>query len=107
MEHMVNFGIVIDDESIEQMVKENVVKQVSSDILKKLEKDPGDLPVTRSNIWNAHTKKIDWQKLVKQAVEELAEEWKDDIVERTAELLYESLKRSKKYKDKIAEVLDD
>ncbi len=109
MEHMVNFGIVIDDESIKKMVEANVVEQVSADILKEVEKNPGDLPTVskfQSLAYRNVAKRIEWQKLLKDAVEEMAEEWKDEVVERAAEMLFDSLKRTKKYKDKMAEVLD-
>lgn len=109
MEHMVNFGIVIDDDAITKLVEENIVKQVSADILAKVEKEPGDLPTVTSfrglHMYADH--RVNWSKLVQQAVDGMAEEWKDEVIERTANMLYESVKRTKKYKERMAEVLDD
>lgn len=90
MEHIIQFGITIDDERIKNAVEESAVKEVAKD-LKNAILTPGYYG--RSDDLGEKTKEI---------VKEVVEGHKDEIVECAAQIVAESIKRSKKYKEVVA-----
>lgn len=90
MEHIIQFGIGIDDERIKNSIEDAAVKEVAKD-LKNAILTPGYYG--RSGDLGEKTQEI---------VKEVIEGYKDEIVERAAQIVAETIKRSKKYKEVVA-----
>ena len=90
MEHIIQFGIGIDDERIKNSIEEAAVKEVVRDL--------------KGAILNRgyYGAKDDLGEKTKEIVREVVEGYKDEIVERAAQIVADSIKRSKKYKEVVA-----
>ena len=90
MEHVVQFGINVDDDAIQQAV----INQASKQVAEKIEKT-----IFRQNYYGQNAGLSERaEDLLIQAVDR----HKDEIISRAAVLIVESLKRSKKYKAILA-----
>ena len=89
MEHIIQFGIGIDDERIKNSIEDAAVKEVVRDL--------------KGAILNRgyYGAKDDLGEKTKEIVKEVVEGYKDEIVERAAQIVAESIKRSKKYKEVV------
>lgn len=90
MEHIIQFGIGIDDERIKNAIEKSAVKEIVED-LKSVILIPG-----------RYGSNGDLGEKTKKIVKEVVEGYKDEIVERAAQIVAESIKRSKKYKEVVA-----
>lgn len=96
MEHIVQFAISIDDQTIQKRIEENAY----NDILNKLANEAKTtLP---KGPWG---KGVDWDRAISDALDAFVEKNRDDIIDAAAEKLYESFKRTKTYKEKMAEAV--
>ena len=90
MEHVVQIGVNVDDDAIQQAV----INQASKQIADKIEKT-----IFRQNYYGQNAGfSEDAEELLKEAVDR----HKDEIISRAAVLIAETLKRSKKYKAILA-----
>lgn len=102
MEHIVQFGISIDDEVIKKNIERNVQNQVvniiKQDCMKELvgKKDCSN--------WE-YTGRIDG--LITDTTKDFLESYKDEIIEKAANKLVEKLSKTKAVKDMVASTLDD
>lgn len=90
MEHIIQFGIGIDDERIKNSIEESAVREIVKD-LKSVILIPG-----------YYGSNGDLGEKTKEIVKEVVEGHKDEIVERAAQIVAESIKRSKKYREVVA-----
>ena len=101
MEHIVQFAIGIDDAVIRKRIEESAY----DDILDKIVKEAKETIRERGGF-----PKSNWDRLVDEAirkeVDRFCEKNREDIIERSAEKLCESYKRTKAYKEKMAEVME-
>lgn len=93
MEHIIQFGITVDDEEIKRMISQKASEQVVKEVRKELKIDTYNSSyVTR---------------ICNEEITNIMLEHKDEIIERTAQLLVERLYRTKQVKERVAQVLDD
>ena len=92
MEHIIQFGVSIDDDKIEK-----TVIKAASDHLKT---------EVREQIFSKS--KSGWDRgftpLIERIVRDVLTEWKQEILEKAAENVADSIKRSKAYKEKVKEI---
>lgn len=100
MEHIIQFGVTIDDEvikqNIEKKAREQIIEELKAEIKKELFVGTG---------WNR-----DLSYKVKELIKEAVRECQDQIIEKATTELVDTMKRSKKYKEalaKIVEVVDE
>lgn len=96
MEHVVQFGINIDDDAIKKAIERNVMMQVAGQI-------KGD--VMKSITGKKEYTNYEYTERLKQIVEETTSEFletnKDEIIEATACKLTERLMKTKAVKDMV------
>ena len=93
MEHIIQFGITIDDERIRSSVESAAVKELAEDLkaqIFSINRWTGDI-----NGFNA---------VVEDIVRNMFSEHKDEIIRMAAELVAESMKRTKKYKEAVSQI---
>ena len=90
MEHIIQFGVSIDDDKIEKTVikaaSDHLKTEVREQIFSRSGWDKGFTP------------------LVERIVRDVLTEWKPEILEKAAETVADSIKRSKAYKEKVKEI---
>jgi len=96
MEHILQFGISIDDEGIKSSVEDAAVKQLAQDLREQ---------IFVTNRWNGNINGLNT--LTKDIVKDVFAEHKDEIIRMAAELVAESMKHSKAYKEKLKEIADE
>lgn len=99
MEHIVQFAIGIDDEKIRERVIQCAYDDVVKNLMTEAKKDLG--------VTNRYYRPTDtWSTIVDRALHKYFDENKNLIVNLAAEKLADSYKRTKAFKEKMAEVLD-
>lgn len=93
MEHIVQFGISIDDKIIKKRLEENAYE----DIIKHLVEDAENGLKKTGPFYNAD--QIDWTYYVNEAIDRMVDANRDQIIERAAELLKDSYVRTKAYRE--------
>lgn len=96
MEHIIQFGITIDDERIRSSVESAAVKELAQDIREQ---------IFVTNRWNGNIDGLNT--LTEDIVKDVFAEHKDEIIRMAAELVAESMKRSKIYKEKLREITNE
>lgn len=97
MEHIVQFAIGIDDEGIRKRVEENAY----NDILDKL---VGEAKKGISLNCSEYYQRQRWESIVNEALHNYFDENKEVILDLAASKLAEHYKRTKAYKEKMANV---
>lgn len=96
MEHIIQFGITIDDDAIkrniEEKAKNQIIKEVKEEIKKQLFVGSG---------WN-----MDLSYKVRELIKETVRECQDQIIEQATTELVDTMKRSKKYKEALAKIAE-
>lgn len=94
MEHILQFGINIDDDAIIKAVENRVTDEAKTEIKQsvkdKLFNTWGDLTYTTREI-----------------IKEVLDEYKEEIISRASEDVANSMKRSKKYKEALASIVEE
>ena len=97
MEHLVSFTVSLDDDRIEELVLKSAVKEITKELTKKVEKI-----IYKRDTWSGD----DLSQDVCNAIRDFMEINREDIIDRAATKLTESLKRTKAVKEKVEQVLD-
>lgn len=92
MEHVVQFGINIDDDVISQAVVNEATKQIVAELKKQM--------FIRSYYDNKYH---DLSKAACNTIQDWLEDHKDEIIDKTVDELVNILKNRKAFKDKLAE----
>lgn len=92
MEHVVQFGINIDDDVISQAVVNEATKQIVAELKEQM--------FIRSYYDNKYH---DLSKAACNTIQDWLENHKDEIIDKTVAELVEILKNRKAFKDKLAE----
>lgn len=100
MEHIVQFGISIDDNRIQEAIEKNAYQSVIDNLVKEAKKQ---LP--RQGYYGNGD--VDWNSMAKQVIMELVEGKEEEIIELAADKLADSFKRTKLYKEKMSEKLEE
>ena len=93
MEHILQFGISIDDERIKRDVEDAAVKQLAQDLREQ---------IFVTNRWNGNINGLNT--LTEDIVKDVFAEHKDEIIRMAAELVAESMKHTKKYKEAVSQI---
>lgn len=93
MEHIIQFGVSIDDERIEQQTLNSIAKEITKDVEKTL----------GVNSWG---KSSIIHSMAEQKVQDVIDEYRDDIIEKASDKLAEKIMRSKAFKEKKAAIID-
>ena len=102
MEHIVQFGIGIDDDKIKKTVEDNVMKQVSgaikNDCIKAL--------VGRKDASNYdYTQKI--REMINDIIQRFFEDNKDKIIEVASDKLVEKLAKTKAVREAVSKSIEE
>lgn len=100
MEHIIQFGVTIDDDAIKKNIEKNAVDKLVADIKKEVRDE-----IFVGSGWN---KGLSYK--VQEIIKDALAEYKDEIIKEATAELVETMKRSKKYKEalaKIVEVVDE
>ena len=93
MEHIIQFGITIDDDAIKKHIEEKATEQVTDSISQSIK--------NKLFMYNGFT--YDAQKMFA----ELLDKYKDEIIEKATAQVVDSIKRSKKYKEALTKVAEE
>ena len=101
MEHIVQFGISIDDDKIKKTIEDNVMKQVSgaikNDCMKAL--------VGRKNVTNYdYTQKI--KDMINDNIQKFYEDNKGEIIEVASDKLVEKLAKTKAVREAVSKSIE-
>ena len=94
MEHILQFAINIDDETIKKQIEQSAEKK----IVDKLREDIKASIFTR---WGNVSNKME------QIMADVMNSYKDEIINRASEQVADSIKRSKKYREALAQITED
>ena len=97
MEHIVQFAIGIDDEAIRKRVKESAYNDIIGKLVKEAKKDLG----LEGSYFSP---RVTWKTIVEDALHDYFDENKELIIDLAASKLADSYKRTKAYKEKMADV---
>lgn len=102
MEHIVQFGISVDDDAI----KKNIERNVQNQVVNIIKQDCMKALVGKKECSNfEYTGKID--ELINNTVKDFLELHKEEIIEKTSNKLVERLTKTKAVKDMVASTLDE
>lgn len=96
MEHIVQFGITIDDDAIKKNLESAAVKEVVKELKQQ---------IFSSSYWGGNVDGLSYN--AEQLVKDLFIEYKDVIIEEAAKIVADSIKRSKKYKAALAQITEE
>ena len=100
MEHIVQFAIGIDDKAIQKRIEESAY----DDIVAKLVAD-AERSLPKNGGWDSN--RVNWRRMMEEQLDLFAEKHKDEIINAAAEKLVESFKRTKAFKERMAEAMGD
>lgn len=100
MEHIVQFAIGIDDETIQNRIEEHAY----TDVLNKLTKNAVDSVFSHSS---AYSRELMWEKLLDDALQSFLEERKDEIIDKAANMLADRFQRTKKYREAMGDAIEE
>lgn len=92
MEHILQFAISIDDEAIEEKAYNKAVGIFLDDFKKKIYTEGYYSSLTDT---------------AEEAIKKAVDCYKDEIIDKAARMLADSIKRSKAWKEKFSEVVND
>ena len=103
MEHIVQFAVGIDDEAIKKKIEEHAVEHIE----KELKRDIAN-KIFRSNYYkgNADPTLSPLSEFSAEIVKDVMATYKDEIIQRAAELLADSYKRTKAWKETTEGVIN-
>lgn len=90
MEHIIQIGVTVDDRRIEDEVVKSAKKELVNDLKEHL--------YTGNSYYKGLSK--DTSDIVREALDK----WKPEIIQAAAEIVADSIKRSKAYKEKVKEI---
>ena len=96
MEHIVQFGISLDDSAIEKLVVEKATEQVKNEMMENIAMNMPQKPY--------YGKSVDWSKAAADMLRVWFDENRDDLLEMAATKLAEKAFRSKAWKEKYGKV---
>ena len=104
MEHIVRFGIGIDDEAIRKIIMEKAEKSILNDLKKQIRTDiDNQIFVIDRDWYSKNYKKVDLQDWVKDFVMKTLEDNKEQIIEMASEKLADKMSRTKAVKEAMTE----
>ena len=101
-EHIVQFAVGIDDDAIIKYITEKASKDVLNDIKQQIVDK-----IWQSRYYNYHAdpKNDPFSELSKAMIQEIMEQYHDEIVDKTCQMLVKRLTASKKYRDRFDDMI--
>lgn len=97
MEHIIQFGVTIDDDAIRKHVEKNALNAVVNQFV-------GEMKSNLPKLY--YGDKVDWNSVAYQCVEEFIEENKAEIMDLAAEKLVEMVRRTKAWRERYERAMD-
>lgn len=98
MEHIVQFGIGIDDNAIRNRIEKYAYK----DVLDKLAQETIDTVFANTNAYSRENMR---KTMMEKALRSFLEERKDEIIDKAANMLADRVRRTKKYREAMGAVI--
>ena len=95
MEHIVQFGVTIDDDAIRKNVEANAMKTIVNQFVNEMK---SNLPKRFGS--------VDWDRVAYNCVVEFVEENKAEIMDIAANKLVERVHRTKAWREKFVEAME-
>lgn len=103
MEHIVQFGIGIDDEAIRKIIMEKAEKSITQDLMKQIRTDIDNQIFVLDHGWCGNNRRVGLQDWVNDLVVKTLEDHKTEIIELASEKLADKMSRTKAVKEAMAE----
>ena len=103
MEHIVQFGIGIDDDAIREIVMKKAEKSIVEDLKKDIRSEIIREIFVCDSDWYGKERKTGLQDWVKDLVEKTLKDNKDQIIKMASERLADKMSRTKVIKEAMAE----
>ena len=104
MEHIVQFGIGIDDEAIRKIIMEKAEQSILDDLKKQIRTDiDNQIFVIDRGWYGKDYKRVGLQDWVKDLVEKTLKDNKDQIIKMASERLADKISRTKAVKEAMTE----
>ena len=103
MEHIVQFGIGIDDEAIREIVMKKAEKSIVEDLKKEIRSEIIHEIFVCDADWYGKERKIDLQDWVKDLVAKTLKDNKEQIIKMASEKLADKMSRTKAIKEAMTE----
>lgn len=104
MEHIIQFGVTIDDEAIENRIVENAEKSITADIKKNVEASIFDKKGV--GYYSGGGTKICLSNVGESIVSDWLKDNSDKIIELAAQMVADKVYRSKAWKAKYGEITE-
>lgn len=98
MEHIVQFAIGIDDKAIQNRIEEHAYE----DVIHNLE----DKAMHSINGGGEYMRDTRIQHMMEAAITGLVDKYKDEIIDKAAEMLADKFSRTKKYREAMGNVIE-
>lgn len=95
MEHIIQFGVTIDDDAIKKHIEEKATKQVADSVSQAV----------KDKLFGHYGSEFSYD--AQEMFGELLEKYKDEIIANATAQVVDSIKRSKKYKEALAKVAEE
>ena len=102
MEHIVQFGINIDDTAIRKAIENNVERQVVGELKKDVMRQ-----LTGKKDFTNHEYTTKLKFMIEDSIDQFLEVYKDDIIKTAADKLAERLSRTKAVKEMVSKQIED
>lgn len=103
MEHIVQFGIGIDDEAIRKIIMEKAEKSIVEDLKKQIRTEIIREIFVCDTDWYGKERKIDLQDWVKDLVAKTLKDNKEQIIKMASDKLADKMSRTKAIKEAMTE----
>lgn len=95
MEHIVQFGITIDDDAIRKNIEKNAMDAVVKAFVGEM----------KSNLPKSYGR-VDWNRVAWDCIDRFIDQHKGEIMDIAADKLVEKVKRTKAWREKYGEALE-
>ena len=96
MEHIIQFGITIDDDAIKKNVEANAMNEIVKSFVNEM----------KSNLPKAWGGRVDWDRVAYGCVDKFLDKNKAEIMELAANRLVEKVYRTKAWREKYGNVIN-
>ncbi len=101
MEHICEFAISFDDKTIRQKIESKMYNDVKQYFISEAQKYIGG-NLNYRNTWGRGC----FDEMITESLQNVVEEYKDEIISQAAEMLAEKYGRTKAFKEKMGTTLD-
>jgi len=95
MEHIIQFGVTIDDDAIKRNVEANALNAVTKSLSAEI----------KSNLPRRYGS-VDWNRVAYNCIEEFIDQNKEEIMDMAADRLVEKVKRTKAWRERYESAME-